>query len=173
MTRTLFDQIVMTDYGHFAIIIADDDPTDGDIDSLFRGQHNGWVGAVLPGIVHVNLAKSFGGSSMTIELHDERPQDPDWEDCVEVSCVVPQGANVRCVPWDPDAEGEVIYLPAGKYRLRASARGRDAGGAKNGAPEIVDFYLLQLWPAEPSTDTVIRSTSRNSNYWNNWASEIR
>jgi hypothetical protein len=37
-----------------------------------------------------------------------------------------------------------LDIPAGSYRLRVSARGRDVGAADEFADHIVDHYLLEL-----------------------------
>ena len=67
--------------------------------------------------------------------------------------VVPNGSPSRGGPLD---------LPPGSYRLRSSARGRDAGAEDELADGVVDHYLLQLWPAPSAPDAVVRTTSDNA-----------
>ena len=54
------------------------------------------------------------------------------------------------------------------YRVRYSATGMDRARRRDtllaGEP-LLDRYLLQLWPAPPAPDSVIRETSRCAAYW--------
>jgi hypothetical protein len=54
------------------------------------------------------------------------------------------------------AGGAIDGLGAGTYRMRVSARGRDAGSNGEQAEEPVDFYLAQLWLAPEEPDAVLR-----------------
>ncbi|WP_101523056.1 hypothetical protein [Nocardioides houyundeii] len=58
-----------------------------------------------------------------------------------------------------------LNLPAGSYRVRVSARGRDAGPADELAPEVVDFYLVEFWPEALAEDAILRTGSENARYW--------
>ena len=62
-------------------------------------------------------------------------------------------------------ESGPLDIPPGSYRVRVSARGRDAGADGEFADGPVDFYLLEIWPAPPEPDLIIRSTSANARYW--------
>jgi hypothetical protein len=57
--------------------------------------------------------------------------------------------------------GESWPLAPIDYRVRYSATGMDrARGRYTLLEPPVDRYLLQLWPAPPAPDAVIRETSR-------------
>jgi hypothetical protein len=167
MPIVLFDQVVNTSYGQFALEWgASGNTWDGDADRFFAGQLNGWVAAAVEGVIAVVLARYGGGSAMRIELWpEEPPTDPAWEDSVEVSIRVDEGDTVGWGTWAWSESG-TLALPAGDYRLRASARGRDAGRDGEFEPEVVDHYLLQFWPAPVRPDAVIATTSADAAYWN-------
>jgi len=64
-----------------------------------------------------------------IVVHDAAPGDPEpgWEDVVEVSAVVPDGARVRWPTWAGEDERDLDSVLPGSYGVQVSARGRDAG----------------------------------------------
>ncbi|WP_314649818.1 hypothetical protein [uncultured Microbacterium sp.] len=160
---TLLDDVIRTDYGQFTLLQGDTG-FDGDVDRFFADQINGWVGAGVDGAVHVVLGRRSGGSSVRVELHEAAPPLDDAEDIVEVSFSVGEGP-VRFEGWAGDPSGS-LDIPAGRYRVRVSARGRDAGHAQETADALVDWYVLQLWPAPPRPDEIVRTTSADAAYWN-------
>jgi len=170
MAKTLLDQTIDTDYGQFSLEWGNE-TWDGDSERVFADQQNGWVGAAVPGLVHIVLARRSGGSSVRIEaLEEEPPHDSSWEDCVEVSMEVQIGAVVRWVTWAGQESGELDIFD-GSYRLRVCARGRDAGQAGEFEPGVVDFYLVQLWPSPARQDAVLRVGSLDAAYWHaEWGS---
>ncbi|PPG31531.1 hypothetical protein C5E10_11325 [Pseudoclavibacter sp. RFBG4] len=161
----LLDQVVMTDYGLFYLTWEAFD-YDGDLAPHFAGQQNGWVGAALPGMLFVCLARRAGGSAVKIELLEARPQlDATGEDCVEVSVTL---TDDREVWWSgfTGMDAGAFDLPGGTYRLRVTARGRDAGHDGEFEDEVVDSYLLQLWSAPVEHDEIVRTGSTDARYWN-------
>lgn len=171
MTRVLLDQTIYTDYGQFSLEWGDES-WDGDADRFFADQDNGWVGAAVPGVVHLVMARRSGGSSVRVEmLNEEPPIDDSWEDCVEVSLEVPVGASVRWSTWAGE-NSSVLDISADSYRLRVGARGRDSGQAGEFEAGVVDFYLLQLWPSPSGQqDSVLRVGSADAAYWHaEWGS---
>lgn len=165
--RVLMDEVVETDYGQLDVVWGDDDAGfDGDWDRFFAGQVNGLAGAADPNGLYLNLARRSGGSQVRIEVHQDEP-DPgeEWEDVVEVSITVPDSSEaVGWTGWAGETGGRLDLRP-GSYRVRVNARGRDAGREGEFAEEVVDFYLLQLWPSPPRPDEVVRSTSEDAAYW--------
>lgn len=166
VTTELFDGVVETDYGQFDLYWSRGYFGYDGSDDFFAGQVNGLVGSGDPGGVYINLARRSGGSSVRIVLHDVEPQlTEEWEDVVEVSTVVPEDAEPGWGTWAHESGGR-LQIPPGTYRLRASARGRDAGrGDGEFADDVVDFYLLELWPAPAAEDLIVRIGSKDARYW--------
>jgi hypothetical protein len=165
MPDVLLDQVVFTDYGQFSLEWGED-MWDGDADRFFASQENGWVAAAVADVVHVIMARRYGGSSVRVESWADEPElEPGWEDCVEVSLAIPTGAEARWATWAGE-DGGPLDLPEGTSRLRVSARGRDAGRGDPEDGEVVDFYLLQLWPAPTAPDAIVKVGSSDADYWN-------
>lgn len=167
------DQVIHTDYGQFDLGWGRDFGFDGDADRYFAGQVNGLVGAAHPGGTYMHFARRSGGSPGRIVLASEPPGPPEepWEDVVEVSIEVPSGSEVRWASWAGESGGALEDLASGSYRLRVSARGRDAGRVGEFADGPVDAYLLQLWPAPARPDAILRVGSRDAEYWHReWGS---
>jgi hypothetical protein len=162
----LLDEVIDTDYGQFDLVYSDAGGFDGLVERFFDGQVNGLVGAADPHGVYLHFGRRSGGSSLRIVLHDhEPPGDPSWEDVVEVSTTVPPPGHVRWESWAGESSGELATLTPGPYRVRVSARGRDAGVEDEFAEDVVDFYLVELWPAPLAGDAIIRTGSENAEYW--------
>jgi len=166
MEQVLLDRLIDTDYGQFDLLWGEDYGFDGDWDRFFAGQSNGLVGAASGQGLYLNLARRSGGSRVRIVLLDEAP-DPaggEWEDVVEVSITVPVAASLRWSTWAGEESG-ALGLGSGTYRVRTSARGRDAGRDGEFADEAVDLYLLEIWPAPAQPDSIVRSISADADYW--------
>ena len=166
MGTVLLDQLVATDYGQLDLGWTDAFGFDGEFDRFFAGQVNGVAGAADDTGVYVNLARRSGGSWVRIELVEQvpAPRPEEWEDVVEVSVTIPEGARPRWSSWAGEDSGP-LPVPAGTYRLRVSARGRDAGRDGEFAEGVVDFYRLELWPAPPAPDAIMRVGSQDAAYW--------
>lgn len=166
--RVLMDEIIRTDYGQFDFVWDEDSfGFDGEFDRFFAGQVNGLVGAANPQGMYVNLARRSGGSHLQLVLHHAEPPPPpsEWEDVVEVSVQIPDGAEVRWVSWAAESSGEIDGLSGGSYRARISARGRDSAAANEFADTVLDHYRVELWPAPPADDEIVRVGSENATYW--------
>lgn len=169
MERVLLDRELTTDYGQFELM-WDPAAFEEDLDRCFGGQTNGLVGAGVPGRVYVNIASRLPEPAhLRIVVRDGPPAAPDpaWEDVVEVSTEVPQLPPDEPAPhwtsWGYDDSGPLDIAP-GHYRLRVSARGRDAARDYVGE-DVRDHYLLELWPAPPGPDAILRTTSEDAAYW--------
>ena len=163
----LLDSVVHTDHGILDLLWEADGYWDGNIDLFFAGQTNGLVGASNPRGVFVSLARMSGGSRVTVQLHDDKPElDTDaWEDVVEVSTIVPEGTAPT---WQTFAGRRVgpLDLDPGPYRLRVSARGRDETRpgllTDESVQEVVDFYLIDAWASPVAPDAVLQTVSYNA-----------
>ncbi len=166
MARVLLDEMIDTDYGQFDLVWSAGLGFVGDFDRCFAGQVNGLAGAASGDGLYVNLARRSGGSPVRIVLLQDAPDLDDelWEDVVEVSISIPPGERPGWTTWSGE-DGGPLDLPAGDYRVRVSARGRDAGHNGEFADEAVDFYLLEFWPAPRQADAIIRTSSANAAYW--------
>ena len=161
------DEVIKTDYGQFDLVWSDDYGFDGDFDRFFDNQVNGLAGAASGQGLYINLARRSGGSPVRIVLRQDAPAASEvdvWEDVVEVAVKIPHDAEPSWSTWAGETSGP-LDIPPGSYRVRVSARGRDAGADGEFADGPVDFYLLEIWPALPEPDLIIRSTSANARYW--------
>ena len=145
--QVLFNGIVHTEYGQFDLTWgADDVGFDGDFDRFFAGQVNGVAGAAVDDGLYINLARRSGGSQVTISLCSGEPTLKRW------------------LTWAAEETG-ALALPPGEYRVRVIARGRDAGAAGEFEDTLVDFYLVEFWPADDQPDAVVRVGSADATYW--------
>lgn len=172
MERILLDEVIQTDYGQFDLVWGDSVGFDGDDGRFFDGQVNGLVGASDTNGVYLHFARRSGGSPAKIILRDAatEPQG-SFQDIVEVSIAIPQGAVVRWASWAGETSGVLSEVPPGTYRLRVSARDRDAGRSGEFADGPVDEYLLELWPSSMQPDAILRVGSADAQYWHReWGS---
>lgn len=167
MEQELLNQVVHTDYGQFDLTWVDGGGFDGDVDRFFAGQVNGLAGAADPGGVYFNLARRSGGSPVRIVALDGPPagDGPPWADVVEVSLQIPVGSQVSWWTWAGGSGGPLPPVAPGSYRLRFSSKGRDEGHAGEFSSEMVDAYLIQVWPAPPGPDAILSSVSDDAKYW--------
>jgi hypothetical protein len=167
MEKVLLDHVVETDFGQFDLIWTLSGGFDGDFDRYFAGQVNGLVGASCSDGVYINLARRSGGSPVQIVLLDLPPStgDAQWEDVVEVSFLLPNAHEMRWSSWAGQSGGVLNEVPSGNYRLRVSAKGRDQGRNSEFSEEMIDYYLIQFWPAPPLPDAVLRTDSEDGQYW--------
>jgi len=161
----VFDQEIQVHYGQFYVQSRPDFFV-GLIESI-GGQANGLCGAAVPGLLFLITGLHTGHTSVTVEmLGAPAPIGDEWEDVVEAS-FRPATARVALVQWAGEASWPLPLAPI-DYRVRYSATGMDRARRRDtllaGEP-LLDRYLLQLWPAQPAPDTVIRETSRCAAYW--------
>lgn len=81
-----------------------------------------------------------------------------------MSITLPPGGEPRWSTWAGEDRGPLDLNP-GTYRVRMSARGRDAGRDGEFTAGAVDFYLLEIWPALAQPDSIIQNTSADAEYW--------
>ncbi|MEU4192829.1 hypothetical protein AB0E69_13080 [Kribbella sp. NPDC026611] len=170
--RTLMTGPAWVAYGQIYVESTLDDSSS--LEDCFAGQQNGLCGAAVPGKLFLITGLHTGHVGFTVELYDEQPPlDDTWEEIVEAS-YHPLG-NAALVTWASDGGFWELDLDPFDYRLRYCAQGMDAG--HQGAPPmddqpLIDHYLLQLWPAPPAPDQVLKQTSAQAAYWHRSVREM-
>jgi hypothetical protein len=150
----------------------------------FRGQTNGLCGAAVRGALWLVTGLHTGSVGFTVDVLDAAPPlDDVWEEIVEVSFAVPDEDEefeyddveiteryISLVEW---GGGDIpIPISSGSYRVRYCARGMDLGRRRDtllSGEDLIDFYSLAFWPAEPEPDCVIKQTSETAAYWHKCA----
>jgi hypothetical protein len=161
----VFDEEILLEYGQF-YVESRRTPSGGLLTESRGGQTNGLCGAAVPGLLFLVTGLTNGSTRVTVEVLDApAPIGDEWEDVVEAS-FRPATEKVFLRQWD--GLGWPLPLAPIDYRVRYSATGMDRGAQEDSLPEgepLVDRYLLQLWPAPPAPEAVIRETSRRAAYW--------
>ncbi|MDG3008747.1 hypothetical protein G4X40_01140 [Rhodococcus sp. D2-41] len=104
-----------------------------------------------PGFATVLTGAAYGPVEVTVDLLDGPPTTADftgWEVVEETELTVDSAAMVVMTLEGEPAQGFSHFAdqPAGTYRLRAHAHGRDANWDMD-VTEPSEKYLLQLWPS--------------------------
>jgi hypothetical protein len=168
--RTVLSTDVWVHYWQIYVVSGDDHP---DREASFAGQRNGLCGAAMPGYLFLITGLHTGEVGFTVEVHDEAPPlDESWQEIVEAS-FRPEGETFL-LGWAGDW-CQPLNLAQASYRVRYCATGMDEGNDQDtrldDEPQA-DRYLLQLWPAPPEPDTVIKQTSEIATYWHQTAREM-
>ncbi|KAA5829206.1 hypothetical protein F1721_26435 [Saccharopolyspora hirsuta] len=163
MARTLFDGEVPVHYGQ---VYVESGGEYLDLQKSLAGQRNGLLGAAEPGGLFLITGLHTGDVGFTVELHEQAPPlDDTWEEIVEAS-YQPAG-DASLVSWGGEASWP-LDLTETDYRARYSALRMDEANELdtrlNDEP-LVDRYLLQLWPAPPAPDRILKQTSDIAAYW--------
>jgi hypothetical protein len=144
---------VFTEYHGFQI----KDP-EGPVADDLDASHNGLVSAYL-GDIEVATGIHTGDVEVTVELHAEPPGPAEgWEEIAELSWRSPSGeALVTPLMHDPADLPSLAWQGPGSYRLRVHARGRDTAVDHATGENVVEFYLLQSWPAAPQEALLVKA----------------
>lgn len=137
------------------------------------GQVNGLLGAGVPHRLSMTTGLHTGSVAFRVEQLEDEPPLPgsDWADVVEASVDLP-GTALWLSAFDDGAE--LSTTMSGWHRARYSCLGFAAGAdvdtvvADETAP---DEYMLQLWPAPPAADRVVRVSGSAAQYWHDAAQE--
>ncbi|WP_440063557.1 hypothetical protein [Streptosporangium sp. OZ121] len=105
------------------------------------------------------------GFSVTVADHDPGADADGYEDIVEIGFESEAG-QVSLHEWGGKLH-ELPELPAGPgwYRLRYHARNMDEAAEADTSSEVIDHYLLQIWPESESVPRVVKATSGSLAYW--------
>jgi hypothetical protein len=164
--RAVFAGEVHVSHGFIFVQPREESP---DMLAAPAGQTNGLCGAATPGALSLVTGLHTGAVPLTVELHDSAPSAAvHWEEIVEVSFVTAV-AELALATFDDFVE---LSLPmSGSFRVRYCASGMDAAHdltrLRDDPP--LDRYLLQLWPAAPADDAIIRQTSAIAAHWHRTA----
>ncbi|MEV7626046.1 hypothetical protein [Actinoplanes sp. NPDC089786] len=162
----LFDGEIHVHYRFINLTIAGEMP---DVSRASGGQRNGLCGAGVPDALAMITGLHTGSVPFTMTWHEtEPPVSDEWEEVVEVP-FAPSSTDLTLSAFD---HFYGVRLPAtGSLRARYCARGLDeAADADTRMDEPpIDHYLLELWPAPPAPDAVLRQTSRYAAYWHDHA----
>lgn len=163
----LFSGEVSVHYGFAHLLTNGPEEEPAMPDVARRGQRNGLAGAAVAHQVHLITGLHTGSVAFTVAWSAaEPPLDEQWQEVVEVSLDVAKtsAALTSFDDWHP------LTLPAaGPHRVRYSAARFEAGRQIDTARPGPDRYLLQLWPAPPAPDRIIRQTSAHAAYWHDVA----
>ncbi|MFI6345072.1 hypothetical protein [Streptomyces sp. NPDC050560] len=165
--KTLFSGEMWVEYAQF-YVMTDPDSYDLPSDAAFAGQEQGLCGAAVDGVLCLVTGLHTGHIPLTVELHGQRPPvGPEWEEVVEAS-LVPVSDLLQLHECDDqvDAGPGFAGMPHRvRYAALAMDEGHEADTRSRGEP-CAERYLLQLWPAAPAPDRLIRETSPTAAYWN-------
>ena len=164
----VFAGLVEVHYG-FIDLYSDPDGSGDESDDLVgarRGQANGLVGAQVSHQLGMVTGLHTGEVPLVVTWTEDAPEvDEEWEDVVEVS--VELSTPDLTIATFNNAYGCTIPQ-AGWHRARYCVSEMDEGQELD-TPEddetAPDRYLLQLWPAPPAPDAVLREGSEIAGYW--------
>ncbi|ACV80945.1 hypothetical protein [Nakamurella multipartita] len=133
-----------------------------DLDLSFGGQRNGLCGAAHEGMLFLLTGSQDGTVPFRLELLSKEPAiDASWEEIVEAG-FSPSAAVALC-DWHGTAYPLAAIRP-GTYRVRYCVSGMDRAHNPPEHGPAGDRYLLQLWPAAPGPDAIIKQTSEAADY---------
>lgn len=126
---------------------------------------NGFI-AAQRNICLILTGTASGCLGVSIQVLEEAPGPPDlnaWSEIVEAEAQFEPGVVLTARGLDPVAE---VLRQAGRYRIRAHARNRDAGRFLPEGSNSPEVHLLQLWPVAVRTPgAVLRVTDDFGRMW--------
>lgn len=162
--QVVFAGPIPVHYGQYELFDADHD--DGTEWESLKASGVGVVG-VETGSALLLTRRHTGDVRLTVAYAAYEPAlDDSYDDIVEIDFLA-EARSLYLSTWHAE-EFELPDLPAGPGSHRLRYHGRQVGEL-NPPPatldEIVDEYLLQIWPAPPGPSRVVRSTSGWLDYW--------
>jgi hypothetical protein len=168
----LFDDELFVHFGFIHLMPVEAAP---DLMKARAGQVNGLLGAAELGALSMVTGTHTGRVGFRLEQLKSEPRlAQDWEDVVEASFTVPETAEMLLAAFE---ESTRIDLPAFiSYRARFCAVGMDGARQADASGDpltgTLDRYLLQLWPAPPRPDRVVRQSAEFARYWHSQAQRL-
>lgn len=161
---TVLAERIHVHYGFVRVHAQVADPPDQHL--AVRGQANGILGGGVSGALAMVTGLHTGEVEFTVTWDENEPEvESEWEDVVEVSVEVPEATMILSAFED----WVLLDLPAGWHRARYCAVGMDQGSEIPAASLGPDRYALQLWPADPAPERIIRTRSECGAYWHDVA----
>lgn len=141
--------LVRVDHHQFLLATVDADPT-----AVIEEGALIWTG---PGFVTVLTGIAYGPATLTVTAADTEPGLTDWETVQQT--VVEADAELRVLSLDGEPAPGFAPIPAGRYRIRVCARGRDSHWDLEVA-EPTETYLLTFAATDDpvATITTLRKT---------------
>lgn len=140
----------------------------GDLDCApsFQGQNNGICGTAIDGRIALGVGLHSGDIHLTIKLCSDPPEDiSSWDEVVEAPAFFGQEARLYIGNFDGDPQTGELVFPKGRWRVRFCARKfENVDFAADQPDNELQRYELMLWPAEPSPDVVLKTTSEFARY---------
>lgn len=157
-------------YGQFYLL--SEEGIGAELGECFAGQNNGLCGTAQQGMAFFITGLHTGNIGLEIVLEDtELPLDNKAGEIVEASCFVPE-SGVALEAWGGEPKLP-LHITSGFYRIRYSAydfaKAEETGEFEAGD---VETYKVQIWPAEPEKDIVIKVSTDQANYWHTEASKF-
>ncbi|SCE65873.1 hypothetical protein GA0070607_0052 [Micromonospora coriariae] len=151
---------------HYGFLEIADDQSWGRTDwaNVFFGRRPTGLIATSPGEVFLVTGRHTGTVGFTVRVNDGDP-GPDlegFEDVVEVPFEALR-SELRLFQWAGEKSHTLPRLSAGpgSYRMRYHCRGMDeAGNSSRDYCEVVDEYLLQIWPSPAAPPATLKAISR-------------
>ncbi|MEU1525352.1 hypothetical protein ABZ413_24455 [Nocardia rhamnosiphila] len=134
---------VQVDHQQFLLTAADTDTTDITAEGILI-----WTG---PGFVSVLTGIAYGPVTLTVDTTTISSVSDSWEAVEET--VIESGAELRVMTLDGEIAPAFGALPAGRYRVRVHARGRDTHTGLE-VSEPAETYLLTVTPSTGPVGTV-------------------
>lgn len=138
---------------HLYFLSSGSIPDDGSLPPNGLASRSGSSGISVYTGIHtgpVSVSVSCLRSSPSLEV--------GWDDIVETSIEITAPFRVATLMSDvPDDFNPVVQVATGPHRVRVHCKGRDTD-CDGSPPDVVEWYLVQLWPAPLQDDVLIRGT---------------
>jgi hypothetical protein len=165
--QTVFASLFRVHYGQYELFDADHH--DGPAWESLKAGGVGVIG-VEAGSALLLTRRHTGDVSLTVAYDGAEPAlDESYDDIVEIDFMA-EAQSLYLATWAHEQEFELPDLSAGPGNYRLRYHGRQIGDLEPepaAMDQIVDEYLLQIWPATPSPSRVLRSTSGWLDRWLN------
>lgn len=140
---------VRVDHHQFLLAAADADTTDTTAEGRLI-----WTG---PGFVTVLTGIAYGPATLTLDRTDRVPRLEDWDTVEET--VIDTGTPLRVMSLDGEPSTGFTAVPAGRYRIRVHARGRDGHWDLEVAEPTETYLVTVTATGDPvATLTTLRKT---------------